>query len=351
MRLARPSTTTSDSEAAFAAVYYDGQTAAAKTVEVRLYAPGALELRDGFNVRRWSLDAVDIGAQLAGRPAVVELPESQRLEIAAADRFYAALKRLPGQRNQWVHWLEQRWPLVVASLVMTVMLGFAFAQWGVPVVARALANATPEAADDLLGREGLDLLDRFIFSPSQLDADRQLELRALFADIADQIAQEQTVRLEFRSGDAIGPNAFALPSGIVIMTDELVALAENDEEIAAVLAHEIGHVIHRHSLRILIQNSLVAGLVVAVTGDVGSAANLAAGIPTFLVQAAYSRDFEREADDVATDYLRRNQIDPARLGELLLRIEAQYGVNAEDTSLLSTHPSSRERLERARDLR
>ena len=54
-------------------------------------------------------------------------------------------------------------------------------------------------------------------------------------------------RLELRSGEALGANALALPSGIVIMTDDLVALAKSDDEIGAVMAHELGHVRGRHA--------------------------------------------------------------------------------------------------------
>ena len=83
----------------------------------------------------------------------------------------------------------------------------------------------------------------------------------------------------------MGANAVALPAGIIIMTDALVELSENDEELAAVLAHEIGHVRNRHALRALLQNSVVAGSIILVTGDASSAGSIAAGIPTLLARA------------------------------------------------------------------
>ena len=72
------------------------------------------------------------------------------------------------------------------------------------------------------------------------------------------------LRLELRAGGAIGPNAFALPSGIIMVTDELVRIAEHPEEFESVLAHEAGHMVHRHSLRMLLQGSASTLLMFAV---------------------------------------------------------------------------------------
>ena len=96
-------------------------------------------------------------------------------------------------------------------------------------------------------------------------------------------------------------------------------------------------------IRQLLQNSVAAGLIVIVTGDLGSAANLAAGVPAVLLNAAYTREFEREADEVAFTYLEARGINPKALGELLIRIDEQAGRHPGQTTLLDSHPSSRER--------
>ena len=79
--------------------------------------------------------------------------------------------------------------------------------------------------------------------------------------ILDSLSSDPFIRLEVRSAPQIGANAFALPSGIIVVTDELVALSEDDDELAAVIAHELGHVHHRHIMRTVIQNSAAALLV------------------------------------------------------------------------------------------
>ena len=106
------------------------------------------------------------------------------------------------------------------------------------------------------------------------------------------------VTLHFRNAPDIGANAFALPGGDVVVTDGLVELATSPEQVAAVVAHELGHVAHRHGLRNMVQASILAALVSYWTGDFSSLATAGA---TAVLSAAYSRDFEREADDYGAD--------------------------------------------------
>jgi hypothetical protein len=150
-------------------------------------------------------------------------------------------------------------------------------------------------------------------------------------------------RLEFRASPIIGPNAFALPSGIIVMTDELVQLAKNDPEVLAVLAHELGHVHHRHTMRRLLEGSATVLIIAGVTGDIASAASLAATAPTLLLQTRYSRNNEREADRYAIEMMKKAGLDPRYLGALLARLESEVGRRGALPSFLSSHPSTEER--------
>ena len=130
------------------------------------------------------------------------------------------------------------------------------------------------------------------------------------------------------------------------MTDGMVHIAESDDELMAVLAHEVGHLSERHGLRTILQNSSSAVLIAGLTGDLTNITALSATVPTFLMQAKYSRDFEREADDFAFDYLESQGIETDVLSALLLRIESEFGDNGElpDATWMSTHPRSEDRL-------
>src|SRR5262249_14352222 len=108
------------------------------------------------------------------------------------------------------------------------------------------------------------------------------------------------------------------------------------------------HVAARHGIRNLLQSSFVA---LVLTWYVGDVSTLAAMAPTAMLQAKYSRDFEREADDYAAAALRQNLIPPGRLADVLERLEASRSGRAREAaamSYLSTHPATAERLSRLR---
>ena len=147
--------------------------------------------------------------------------------------------------------------------------------------------------------------------------------------------------LEFRKSPAVGPNAFALPGGTVVLLDELVAAARHDDEIAAVLAHEIGHLVEQHTMRHVLQTSGAGVIVAAVIGDVLSLSSYAAAVPAFLLDAGYSRAFEREADDFGLGLLDRAGIDRGHFVRFLTRMEQEHPSGV--PGFLSTHPRAEER--------
>ena len=215
----------------------------------------------------------------------------------------------------------------------------------IPAFATSVAFALPDNVSSALSDEGLGVMDDVLFDQSELPAETIVRVTGLFRDIQVTNPEFLPYRLEFRAS-RIGPNAFAVPGGIVVMTDELVDLAESDAEIMAVLAHEVGHLNGRHSLRILLQNSVSAMLIAGLTGDISNITALSAAIPAVLMQAKYSRDFEREADDFAFEYLETRSISTDALSDLLLRLEQSESDDGGGIpGWLSSHPPSGERID------
>jgi predicted Zn-dependent protease len=276
-------------------------------------------------------------------------------EVSDTD-FLTAVERQQGKGrvSAFLHRWERSLPLVAGALLLTAAVVVLFMRFGVPALARHAAYALPVSAEASLGRESLATLDRFLFKPSKITAERRHELTAIFRRMTASFPDGSGYRLEFRAGDAVGANALALPSGIVVITDGLVELAHNDEELVAVLAHELGHVRGRHLLRHLLQNSLAGLLMATITGDVLSVTSLSAALPTALIDAKFSRDFEREADDAAIACLKKEGIPLSRYIDILVRLQAQLDkkktgdVAGEGAvrNYLSTHPATNERIRR-----
>lgn len=154
------------------------------------------------------------------------------------------------------------------------------------------------------------------------------------------------MELVFRDSPFLGPNALALPGGTIIVTDQLMELASTESEILTVIAHEIGHVELRHSLRQVLQSSAVGIAAATITGDAATLSAAVAGLPAVLVQTSYSRKFESEADAFAFKLLEQHNISPAIFASFMEKLEKARPERG--LSFMSTHPLSSERIEKAR---
>jgi predicted Zn-dependent protease len=332
------------------AVYYDGKTSDKRAVEIELAGPAQLIIRGLENELRYRLAEVRIAPRVGNTPRSIYLPGEAKCETSDNDAIDVFLKRYRhAAGSAWLHTLESRLGYVALALVITAVAVWGLVEYGVPLLAKHVARALPPSVDAALGEQGLSALDRTFFAPSHLSEQRQQALRALFAETTADLPDEEGLQLVFRSSPRIGANAFALPSGTIVVTDELVSLARRDDELVAVLAHEIGHVVHRHALRRVLQDSTVVLIIAAVTGDVTSITSLAATIPTVLVEAKYSRSFEREADDYALQYLRAHNIAPHYFADILLRMEHARPSRGDIPDFLSTHPATEERILRFKE--
>jgi predicted Zn-dependent protease len=139
----------------------------------------------------------------------------------------------------------------------------------------------------------------------------------------------------------------ALPGGIIVLLDGLVAFAEDEDAVLGVLGHELGHVVHKHPARGILQSAGLGALAGLLWGDFSGAA---ASVPITLGVLRYSRDFEREADEFAIALLRAQDVSTQPLYEFFVRVrrlESRRGVGA-IPDFLATHPPTEERLERLR---
>jgi Zn-dependent protease with chaperone function len=139
------------------------------------------------------------------------------------------------------------------------------------------------------------------------------------------------------------PNAFALPGGKVYLFNGLLAKAGNADEIAGVLAHELGHLKHRDNMRGLIHNGGTSFLIGLLFGDVtGSGALIFASRSLFT--ASYSRDAEQNADTFSIEVMHALGRSPKPMGELLFRVTGKEADKS--LSILASHPLTEDRLAR-----
>ena len=133
------------------------------------------------------------------------------------------------------------------------------------------------------------------------------------------------------------------PGGKVFLFDGLLAKAENPDEIAGVLAHELGHLKHRDNMRGLIYNGGTSFLIGLLFGDITGSSALIFASRT-LVNASHSREQEGDADTFAIEVMQKLGRSPKPMGELLYRVTGKEG--GKGLSILSGHPLTEDRLAR-----
>jgi Zn-dependent protease with chaperone function/tetratricopeptide (TPR) repeat protein len=256
-----------------------------------------------------------------------------------------AVDRMTRDRRyeQILHRWESRPVYAVISIGLVLATLWVLLDRVLPAAIEQIAARIPVEAEAALGRETLAGMEKYLLKPSELPPKRKEALAAKFNAMARAADPPVPHRLEFRASPVIGANAFALPSGIIVMTDELVRRARNDQEVLAVLAHELGHVHHRHTMRSLLEASATALIIAAVTGDIASTTSLAAAAPTVLLQTKYSRDNEREADSYAIALMRKTGIEPHHFAAILARLEDDDERRGGIPGFLLSHPPTEER--------
>jgi Zn-dependent protease with chaperone function len=334
------------------ASFFDGLSA--RALPVRVFADAQhLHARSGDVHLQWPLADVQWPESTRHGQRVLHLKDGgslQAIDAVAFDRWRAGL----GHRDGWVVQAQQNWrwtALAALSLVVVLAAGW---RWGVPAAARAVVAVLPVSVDRSVGQVALKSIEENWLKPSALPPARQEELRRALADAVGahqraHPAHNQPIwHLKFAAADkAIGPNAFALPGGTLIVTDALVELLKGeDDALIGVMAHELGHVQHRHGMRGVVQASVVAAAASLMVGDFST---LLAGVPALLAQLGYSRDAEREADAHAARVLRASGRSPAAMLVLFERLQPQMAKLPSLPIALASHPPDEERKRFFRD--
>lgn len=335
----------------FSATLYGGERSTGIAAQVCLSDADHIQVSTEEGVNRHAIAEISVSSRLGNSVRYLTLPGGEKLETQDNDAVDRLLEAATTSRpHGLLHALEAQWGWVGIAVVFTC----AFLWWsvfiGLPLLADRTARAIPISLEDAMGRQSLSTLDNHLLSPTRLEEVQRERVRRLFDTATEQAARDSDLdsapTLQLRRAQGLGPNAFALPSGIVVVTDELVMLAEQDGELLGVIAHELGHVQHRHIMRSVLQNSAVALVLATILGDVSSITGLAASIPTLLVEQGYSRAFEFEADRYAGEMMDALGIERAHLASMLAKLGDAHGAGSSGIGdYLSTHPAMDRRIE------
>ena len=340
--------------------YFDG-------VSARLF-PVAVSSSDGMlwidsPAMRWRgpVEQVRMAEPFIGAPLVLYLPNGARCEVsdpAARETLAAALGHRPSLVMRW----QRHWYAALAALVLLLAIGAAVWFYVLPAAAEKIAANIPDSLDASIGASALKGLEKRLLLPSTLPPEQITLMRTVLAEITP-AQPRHPLRLLVRNAPLLGPNALALPDGTIVITDQMAAAIydktaltpeQSHDALAGVLAHEIGHVQNRHSVRALTRSSLVAAASAFLLGDFSA---VAAGAPALLANMQYSRAMETEADSYAIAVMRAKgwSLEPlARTFEWLTKVNdadpqhAMPGWMRQSLPYASSHPGNAERIARFR---
>jgi Zn-dependent protease with chaperone function len=322
------------------AIYFDGTSSRRR--QVALAFKDQLELREPpETVIEWCYADIRRADSPPGtlRLSCLTAPVLARLEIrdaAMAAELVSRCTRLeenvPGRRGVAA--------IVGWSLAATVSI-VAIVLFGVPLAADRLTPLVPQVFEQRLG----DVADgqvKAMFGGKTCDnASGKAAFTKLVTAVREAAGLDTSVQSAVLSTPI--PNAFALPGGKVYVFSGLLAKADNADEIAGVLAHELGHLKHRDGTRNLIYNGGTSFLIGLLFGDIsGSGALIFAS--RSLVTASYSREAEQNADTFSIDVMRGLGRSPKAMGELLFRVTGKESDHS--LSILAGHPLTEDRLAR-----
>ncbi|MGA1559769.1 MAG: M48 family metallopeptidase [bacterium] len=248
--------------------------------------------------------------------------------------------------ESWLSYLEQKKTVILVGIIILAGLVITVPKYGLPWMGDQVAHWIPQSWLMMAGDETLEILDESFFSPSELAPQDQDQFTKEFNRMASLVLKDQTARLVFRQSEEIGPNAFALPGGLVVLTDELVEIAEEQAGVIGVLAHELGHVQLKHPARRLVRSLMALALVSLIFDDAATFAEELAAISGSLISLAYTREFEEEADRAGKEILIGAGLSPIPLADLLQKLSDGCEENCSQLpEWLTTHPSVPSRIE------
>ncbi len=237
--------------------------------------------------------------------------------------------------------------LLLAAAVVTFRLAF-------ESVESVAVSVFPADWEERVGQQAYEDIRFLAFADSKLPAETQREIRESARQLVDAAGLRRKPEIYFHSSEMIGPNALAFPGGPIVVTDELIELLSDPEEVLAVIAHELAHIELRHSLRSVVDVVGFSVLAILIFGaDEGVIEEMAA-IAAGVITLEGRRNHEQEADLVAVEYLSASGRDPRKLLDVFSKLSAYFCAEAGGDSImdcdldglgwLSTHPSDADRI-------
>ncbi len=331
---------------AFRGTYSDGHSADRVAVEAVLTGK-ALSVRDerGRAVAEWPFVDLRLAEEVyAGQPVRLKQRGGDARLVVREPGFLEALA--PHARHLRGHDMQRSRALprilVWGAATVATAVGVYFA---LPLLAEPVAAIVPLAWEERLGESvRVQAMSLFGRNAKECTAPQgRAALDRLLSRLTATVETRYTFRIQVVDSPMV--NAFAAPAGYLVVFRGLIEKSQGPEEVAGVVAHEMGHVLERHGTEALIRQVGMKVLIGAMIGDASGVGSTAADIGSQLASLSYNRAAEREADRIGVAILNRADIRGAGLAAFFQRMAKQGGEGGSVFRYIATHPPSGERAE------
>lgn len=290
------------------------------------------------------LTDINVDPPLGSAPRKLTWPDGSVFEA----NDYDGIAQLIGNvRGSVLHRYEAFKPRLFA--VVAVCLGAIWVLWryGLDILASVAIAFTPPIMIEQIDKGSMQTIDFAMAEPSRLTEGQKDYVEGIYhrlvASLPEDEQQKHSFDLLFRDMPGMGPNAFALPGGTMVITDAFVYQFPQPDVIAGVLGHEIGHVVEQHGLKRLYRTLSLYLLISFLAGDTGPILEDIVLEGNLLLSLSHSRTQETAADEFGLTLADAAGFDPAGLRLFFEELHEEYGHN-EPAQWMSTHPSSAERV-------
>lgn len=331
--------------------YFDGQSAAPREV-VLSFGERSLTIMgmDEVVIAHWPLASLRaVGQRSASSVQLVPQHDSdERLVLSDRPMLEAIGEVCPDLYHRPIDHRGVRRAVVWAGSAVAAVTLIVFVL--VPALAAQLAELIPPKREQQLGDAVVGQLQSLL----ALAGEKKPELcdnaegRAALRHMAERLDPNPELPYPLRV-DVIDHglvNAVALPGGRILVFRGLIDAADNPEEVAGVLAHEIGHVVYRDPTREALRAAGTAGIVGLLLGDVFGA-SIAVVASDAVLNASYQREAEARADETAYRLLGAADLPSRPFADFFLKMREEYGDTPEALKLIASHPGLEERARRA----
>lgn len=290
------------------------------------------------------LSEVSISPPVGRAPRKLTLPDGTVFET----NDYDGIEQLTGRTYGAVlHHFEAFRPRLIAVVAVCLATAWLLWRYGLDIMVAVAVAFTPPVLIEQIDKGSLQTLDFTMAEPSKLTDEKKDEARRIYrklvASLPDAEQQKHSFDLLFRNMPGMGPNAFALPGGTMVMTDAFVEMFPQPDVLAGVLGHEIGHVVEEHGLKRLYRSLGLYMLIAFLAGDTGPILEDVILEGNLLLSLSFSRTQETSADEFGLTLADEAGFDPSGLKFFFEKLQKEFG-KREPAQWMSTHPSNSDRI-------